>query len=177
MQHDNVLIEAKFDPRLKTYTLVAGALLMLLPVFSIVLIPLWLLGIGQYFAGKQFDALECRLTERSLNFSRGIIFRVQKNVPLDKITDLGVLEGPLLRRFGLVRLSVETAGQSSGSSALLSLIGIENALAFRDAVLEQRDLVTSATSSAPPEENSVSLLTDIRDSLHRIERHLEKGSS
>ena len=65
-----------------------------------------------------------------------------EHVGLDKITDLAVLEGPLLRHFGLCSLKIETAGGGEGSSmGQAGLPGIVDALEFRDKVLEQRDLV------------------------------------
>ena len=167
------LLVASFDERLKTYELLIGVIILLSTFIGIPLIALWLLGIGQYVSAKRFESLDCVLTERSLNFSKGVLLRVQKNVPLDKITDLAVIEGPILRRFGLVRLHVETAGQS-GQGALVSLIGIENAMDFRDAVLTQRDRVTVTGGSAERPSEGDPILVDIRDTLHRIEAALKE---
>ena len=170
MSSENVLLRASFDSRLKTYGLLVGAGFIVVGVVTIPLVLIWFLGVGQAIIRRQYESLECELTERSLNFSRGFLVRIQKNVPLDKITDLAVIEGPILRYLGLVKLKVETAGQSSASGALLSLIGIEEPLAFRDAVLRQRDLVTSAGPLPQPDVGGGdAVLRDIRDSLVRIE--------
>ncbi|MDP6957143.1 MAG: PH domain-containing protein, partial [Planctomycetota bacterium] len=95
----------------------------------------------------------------------------------DKITDLALHEGPILRALGLTCLKVETAGQSS-QGALLSLVGIRDSLAFRDAVLAQRDLI--ASSGAPPAppvaDDAPDVLSDIRDTLGRIEGLLRERS-
>jgi putative membrane protein len=171
MREETILRQAEFDPRLKAYSLFQSTLLMLLSIVAWPLLPFWVLGLGYYVARRQYEALDCALTERSLNFSKGIIVKVQKNVPLDKITDLALHEGPILRALGLTCLKVETAGQSAAQSALLSLVGIQDSLAFRDAVLNQRDRIV-ATGSAPApasDGGSPAVLTDIRDTLGRIE--------
>ena len=168
MNEGKVLREARFDPRLKTYELLYVALILAVTIFGIPLLLLWFLGIGQLITRKRYESMMCHLTERSLNFSKGFVVRVQKNVPLDKITDLGVIEGPFLRSMGLVLLKVETAGQS-GTGALLSLIGIEDALEFRDAVLKQRDKVTAG---AQAETEGDPVLVEIRDALLRIEQKI-----
>ena len=168
MNEGEVLREARFDPRLKTYELLYVALILAVTIFGIPLLLIWFLGFGQLITRKRYESMMCQLTERSLNFSKGFVVRVQKNVPLDKITDLGVIEGPFLRSMGLVLLKVETAGQS-GTGALLSLIGIEDALEFRDAVLKQRDKVTAG---AQAETEGDPVLVEIRDALLRIEQKI-----
>ena len=181
MRPETVLREGVFDPRLKTYHYWNGVFLLLVSVFGIPLLPIWLLGWGSHITRRQFEALGCILTDRSLKISSGYLFRVEKSIPLDKITDLALHEGPILRWLGLMMLKGETAGQS-GPGSLASMIGLVKALDFRDAVLEQRDLVTfkegqaeSAASQAeePPRTSADNeVLHEIRDCLNRIESQL-----
>jgi putative membrane protein len=112
-----------------------------------------------------------------------VIFRSEKNIPLDKIQDVGMVEGPLLRKLGLVQLSIETAGQSSAQGAAdASLVGIIDARAFRDAILEQRDRVVGAApaSASEPQDRAGSnsshdVLVEISASLGRIESLLKSS--
>lgn len=174
---ERILRVATFDPRLKTYWFL---LTMLMFVCTIILIPLALVWIfiGPIIHRRQYDAHECELTERTLNFRKGFLFRVQKNVPLDKITDLALNEGPVLRYLGLCSLNVETAGGGAGTATGQAvLVGIEDALDFRNAVMRQRDRVTSGgvTRTAEATANDTdqtALLTDIRDHLARIEARI-----
>lgn len=70
------------------------------------------------------------------------MFREEKSIPLDKITDLTLKHGPVLRALGLVTLHIETAGQSTQAGAAdAKLTGVVEARRFRDSVLEQRDRV------------------------------------
>jgi len=178
MREEKILLSARFDPKLQHYMLLSVLIPLAFTVIGILFIPIWLV-IGRSFHRKQWERMQCDLTERSLNIRRGVLFRVEKNIPLDKIQDLAVKEGPLLRRLGLSSLSIETAGSSNpqaGADATLSCV--IDAPAFRDAVLNQRDRVVGAGASvsaaaasgaAPLEEPQAELLVEIRDSLHRIE--------
>lgn len=174
---EEILLRAVFDERLKTYFLLGALPLMAVMVVTIPLIPLWLLGVGQALCRRQFESIEAELTDRSLNIRKGFLIRIQKTVPLDKITDLALHEGPILRHFGLCSLKVETAGGGSGTSmGQVSLPGVVEALAFRDAVLNQRDRVVGAVPSAPAAASSEPVLEEIRDTLGRIESLLAERS-
>ncbi|XWN38059.1 MAG: PH domain-containing protein [Balneola sp.] len=168
------LLEASFNPKIKSYLLWYGVLMCLVMIFTIPFIPLWLI-FASYFVNKYFERLHCELTTRSLKFNKGYIFRTEKTIPLDKIQDLTFKEGPLLKAFGLSILQIETAGSSASASADLSLIGIVNASEFRDKVLDQRDIVTenaspSVATNSDNAENVLEVLKDIRASLERIEK-------
>ena len=174
---EEVLFEAAFDPKWKTYFLLRILALMVVTIIGIFLVPFWLLGWGQWYGKRYYDTLKCTLCERSLVIGRGIFFRKERTIPLDKIQDLTLLEGPLLNMFGICQLSVETAGQNmsqGGSEA--NLVGIVDARAFRDRVLDQRDLVTGQVTptdpAAPAASTDSGVLIEIRDSLGRIEELL-----
>lgn len=114
--------------------------------------------------------MECELTTRSLRFKKGFIVQIEKTIPLDKIQDLTFKEGPLLKKLGLSVLKIETAGNSAAGSADLSLLGIVDAHEFRQMVFDQRDKVTDNTSSSSTHNESMTeILSDIRDSLKKIE--------
>lgn len=165
-----VLHHAEFNPKLKTYILATGTLIMALTVFGIVLVPFWWL-IGHFYMKRYYERLECELTSRSLRFKKGYIFHTERTIPLDKIQDLTFKEGPLLKYFGLSILRVETAGNTGQGSADLSLIGIVDSTGFRNMVLDQRDKVTENTGSSGTSEteSNTQILKDIRDTLLRIE--------
>jgi putative membrane protein len=170
-----VLRKATFNPKIKTYLLIYGAVICICTIVGIVLLPFYLL-IAYSFIKKYFSKLNAELTTRSLRFEKGVLFHVERTIPLDKIQDLTFKEGPLLRYFGLSVLRIETAGSSGQGQADLTLIGIENAADFRAEVLKQRDEVTENRYSQPsPVENDdiVKLLSEIRDSLKVIEQKIK----
>lgn len=172
-----VLERAAFNPDVRKYWLLGGSFTLLVTIIGIPFLPFWWI-LGMWITGRYLERMECTLTRRTLIVKKGFLVRVEKTIPLDKITDLGMVEGPLMRLFGIQALSIETAG-STAQGALVKLHGIENAEDFRDTVLEQRDRMlekeneepatpTGETVSSPVDSTEVvMLLKEIRDELKR----------
>ncbi len=180
MSEETHIRKAEFNSKVCTYWLLSGALVLTLTVFGIPLLLLWF-PIGLAFTKRYLARMDCLLTDKALKVSKGIFFRVEKTIPLEKITDMGMTQGPVMRHFDIFKLTVETAGQSS-QGALVSLTGIKDVKAFREAVLNQRDVVSAASSPSAPAaarqepSDTSALLSEIRDSLLRIETTLKKTS-
>ncbi|TYP95166.1 putative membrane protein [Fodinibius salinus] len=175
MSEPNIIKKAKFTPKVKTYLLVSGAIILTCTIVGIVLLPFYFI-IAPFFIKKYYSYLRADLSERTLQFERGYIFHMEKTIPLDKIQDLTFRQGPLLKYFEMSILKVETAGGSAQGQANLKLIGIENAAEFRKLVLNQRDKVTNRTqpqSSSAADESTLSILSEIRDSLKIIEQKMD----
>lgn len=138
-----VLIEARFNPLIRSYLLLSTALVLCLTVIGIPLAVLWLLGLGQWWTRRYFAALHCELDEDALRFRKGIVFQVEKTIPLENIQDVTFIEGPLLRRFELSTLKFETAGSSGAQtgSSDMQLTGIIGAAEFRQEILRRRNLL------------------------------------
>lgn len=134
---EKVLTSAQFDPKAKQYWLVIWLLVCCLTLFGIVLIPV-IAVIVWVVSGRILAAMSATLSEKKLVVKRGILVRVEKSIPLDKITDVALSQGPIMRMFGIHRLSFETAGQS-GTGALVSLLGVIEAAQFREAILTQKE--------------------------------------
>jgi putative membrane protein len=180
MSEETHIRRAEFNPEVCTYWLLSGALVLTCSIIGIPLLFLWF-PFGRVFTKHYLARMDCVLTDKALKVGKGVLVRVEKTVPLEKITDLGMVQGPIMRHFGLHRLTIETAGQS-GEGALVSLTGIIDAKSFREAVLNQRDAISATSSPSAPEAmrqepfDASSLLAEIRDSLLRIESILEKTS-
>lgn len=173
-----ILQKAEFNPKIKTYLYWYGVFISLVTVIAIPLLPFWLIA-SPYYLRRYFDHLECELSTRSLRFKKGIIFQTERTIPLDKIQDLTFKEGPLLKYFGLSILKIETAGNTGQGTADLSLIGIVDAMNFRNRVFEQRDNVTDNQlgKGNASDESVETILSEIRDSLQNIERKLIDSNS
>lgn len=178
-----VLRTAPIKPEAIRYQMWGTAILLTCMVITIPLMPI-ILPIAYYFTKRYYERLEIVLTRRDLKVRRGIWNVEEKSVPLEKITDLALNQGPLMRLFGIKGMKVETAGQSS-AGALVTVVGIENVDEFRDAVLDQRDRISdrqepegaAAERGSPPPESedsaqTLAVLKDIRDSLQRMEQDL-----
>ncbi len=129
---------ARFNPLIRPYLVLQIAFVMAITIVGIPLAILWLLGIGQWWARHYFERLMCEIDERELRFRKGILFTVEKTIPLENIQDVTFIEGPILRQFHLSILKFETAGQSAGQAHDMQLVGIIDALSFRDLILQRR---------------------------------------
>ena len=186
MSNDNIIKDAEFNDAVTTYWLLNGILLCIVTVIGIPFLLIWLI-VGKWATRKYLASHKCTLTDKSLKVSKGILTKIEKTVPLDRITDLGIVQGPIMRYFDIEALSVETAGNSSGMS-LVQLQGIKDGRAFRDLVLQQRDKVAlasnvpvgatevSAAGSVASDGQAIQLLTEIRDTMRSIENKLDNKS-
>lgn len=162
-------LHATFNPLLRAYLVVYVAAMLLMTVVLSPLAVLWVLGPGQWWAGHYFRELTCRLDDRVLNFRKGILFQVEKTVPLENIQDVTFLEGPLLRRFDLAVLRIETAGQSPGQAHNMQLAGIIDAHRLRDEILRRRDRLRRELAGARADHDALQL-----DALHAIRDRLDE---
>lgn len=165
-REDEVLLHATFNRIIQTYILLYVSFILFITIAGIPLLVVWLLGLGKWYSRHYFEKLECDLTRHSLRFKKGIMFQVEKTIPLENIQDMTFIEGPLLRHFNLCILEVETAGHGGQGQNHMRLVGINDAPAFRAAVLSQRKSLTARSAS----QDTGELLGEIRGLLQSIER-------
>ncbi|GAB4051001.1 PH domain-containing protein [Spirosoma litoris] len=168
-------IKVSFNPIIRTYLLLYIAFFMTITVVGILLLPIWFLGVGQWWSRHYFHNLECELSERSLRFKKGILVQVEKTIPLENIQDVTFVAGPLLRYFDLCILKFETAGQSPNQAHDMELIGIIDAQNFRTHIIEQRQRLIATRSNQKPADTDQTLLTEIRDTLRDIQQLLQNN--
>ena len=169
------LLDAQFDRRVIAYWRVLVSLFMVITIVGIPFIPFWLI-YSLWFGPKYFDGLSARLTTQVLELRKGVFTRNESTIPLNRITDLKLHQGPLMRRFGLHGLKAETAGQAGPhASSEGNLLGVVDAAAFRNAIRRQRQITHGVEPSnntpraAAPAGDATQVLTEIRDILARIE--------
>ena len=184
MSDHQVLWEAEFNSNVKKYWLLAPVILFTCLIVTIPIAILYYV-IASFFVDRYLANMSCTLTERTLDIKKGIWNKTESTIPLEKITDLQMFQGPIMRYFDLHGFKVETAGQSAGAGgALVNMIGIVDTVGFRKAVLAQRDrLHDRDTGSAPrpashdvgveTSSEQVEILREMRDTLARIETHLK----
>ncbi len=167
------LREAQFDGKLIPYQRWYVSLIMLVTIVGIPFIPLWLL-YSLWFSPRYVQALSARLTTEAVEVRKGVFNRSDSTIPLNRITDLRLHDGPLMRRFGLRGLKVETAGQSGPSASTEgNLLGVVDAEELRNAILRQRQRALgaepAAAAPAPKAPDADAVLREIRDILARME--------
>ena len=160
------MFSVEFDRKVIVYWWLAAMFGMAVSIIGIPLAILWLL-LGWIVHKKQFENLSCELTDRSINLRMGWLFKKQQNIPLDKLTDVSIHEGPILNFFGVVRMQFETAGAQP-----FMLTGVKDGPSFRDLVLKQRDSLSTLSGMSGQTSQSNDVLVEIRDILQQINANL-----
>lgn len=135
--------DAVYRYLLVTYTLIV--LIMTVWVFGagILLAPLWWLVIGPPLHCRQVRALRYWLDGGTLRINQGFIFLQRKAIPLDRVTDIVLSQGPLARHYGVWNMKIQTAGTGQQMPEG-TLVGVINAEAARDLILKRRDRLAGA---------------------------------
>jgi len=173
---DEVPVRAVFNTLIRPYLVCCVGFVLLITVVGIPLAIIWFCGVGQWWARHYYDKLDCELDSRTLRFRKGILFQVEKTIPLENIQDVTFIEGPILRQFNLSLLRFETAGQSTNANGEMQLIGIIGAHQFRTQILATRDALRRSrdqpkTTSA---DEQLILLRRIAANLDRVVQHLDR---
>ena len=94
---------------------------------------------GKWLIEQQAEALQYRIEGKTLRVDYGVFFLKRKAIPLDRITDFALVQGPLMRLLGIWAMQVQTA--STGlQTPEATLIAIENPEKVRDELLRRRDI-------------------------------------
>jgi len=175
-ENEPILIKAEFNPIVKAYIVLYVFGVLCVTIIGIPLAIIWLCGLGQWYSARYYEKLYCVLTEKHLRFRMGLLFTVDKTIPLENIQDLTFYEGPVLKHFNLAMLKVETAGQADRAGNQMKLVGVVDAHVFRQTVLEQRERVKMGLTGKPPVNNEqTELLKKIASTLEKIEANLKTG--
>ena len=128
--------------------LLVGWLVFMFAVFSPNDLRSWLIGLSAaacvalvgYFGWKMpqwhFDTTRWREIHRGFEIQRGIWWWHRIFVPRERIQHTDVVRGPLMRRFGIAKLVIYTAGTHNHEISLDGL-GAEQAESLRQSLLPQ----------------------------------------
>jgi len=114
--------------------------LLVIPFWCVglVLLPIWVFWLGKSLPLRQADALRYWIEDSTLRVEEGVYFLRRKAIPLERITDIALVQGPLTRYFGLWLLQIQTSGMGTPvpEAALLGLCDPEK---VRDLILSERN--------------------------------------
>lgn len=99
------------DPVFGFLLLIGVVVLAVCLVFTCVWAPLY------------YQSVVYHLNDTEMTWKRGVFFRKTGIVPYNRITNVDIVQGPLMRLFGIYHLKIETAG--GGASKSYSEIQIE----------------------------------------------------
>jgi membrane protein YdbS with pleckstrin-like domain len=127
-------------------------------ILGILAVGVWIFGIGlglailyavtfgPWLSRAQAAALRYWLDGFTLRIDCGVFFLKRKSIPLDRVTDVVLNQGPLLRFFNIWRLDIQTAGTGAQGTAEGHLYGIVNPESVRDRLIAARDQAVGAKS-------------------------------
>jgi putative membrane protein len=130
------------------YTLMTALIGAFIFGFGALAAVVYALTFGPWLSRKQAAVLEYKLHETHLFVHQGVFFVKRKTIPLDRITDIVLSQGPLLRFFGLWRLDIQTAG-SGHQVAEAYLYGLTEPEQARTQILTARDAVSIRNKQTP----------------------------
>lgn len=142
---------------------------------TLVLVILFFIWVGLYY-----DSMWYELRPDEMSWKRGVWFRRTGIVPYNRITNLDLVQGPVMRALGISTLSIQTAGYSGQAVPEIRIEAIEQAEELRELV---RTLVRESGrggdgtgSGAPtPPSGSGSAEMQILEEVRKIRSLLEKG--
>lgn len=101
------------------------------------------------------------VTDSELVIERGLLNRTRRSIPLERIQDVGIEQGPLSRLFGLAEVRVETGGGDK-DEAVLDSVSLAEAARLRGALrgsgVRRASVGLDAESYALPVEDELSVI-------------------
>lgn len=95
---------------------------------------------------KQASALKYWLDGSTLRIDEGVVILKRKSIPLDRITDVVMIQGPIMRLCGIWSLQIQTAG-SNQQGPEGALHGVVDPESVRDNLMAARDSVVGTIKS------------------------------
>jgi membrane protein YdbS with pleckstrin-like domain len=74
------------------------------------------------------------LRDDAMSWKRGVWFHRTGIVPFNRITNLDIIQGPVMRMLGISTLSIQTAGYSGQAVPEIRIEGIEHAEVLRELI-------------------------------------------
>ncbi len=126
-----------------------------------------------FWIPKFHASLTYLLTESDIIVEKGVWWKHKSIVPYNRVTNLDVIQGPLSRHFGLGKISIQTAGFSSGGGsgstkiAEAVILGTKNFEEIKNLVMNRvrhlRPMAVEAGIEASTFENfSLQILEEIK---------------
>jgi hypothetical protein len=96
-----------------------------------------------FWVGLYYGSMWYELRDDEMSWKRGVWFHRTGIVPYNRITNLDIIQGPVMRTLGISTLSIQTAGYSGQAVPEIRIEGIEHAEELRELI---RSLVRQSTS-------------------------------
>jgi hypothetical protein len=121
----------------------------------LILILIFVAWVRLYYTSMWYE-----LKDDEMSWKRGVWFRRTGIVPYNRITNLDVIQGPVMRMLGISTLSIQTAGYSGQAVPEIRIEGIEHADDLRELIrtlVRQSGVHSDGTGGGAPQ---ITLPTD-----------------
>ena len=142
---------------------------------TLVLVILFFIWVSLYY-----DSMWYELREDEMSWKRGVWFRKTGIVPYNRITNLDIRQGPVMRALGISTLSIQTAGYSGQAVPEIRIEAIVHAEELRELIRTQvresgRGGDGTGSGAAAPVRMPTSTDVQMLEELKQIRALLEKG--
>ena len=90
---------------------------------------------GRWICPLKANSLRYRLVGSTLRADDGVFFLSRKSIPLERIADVVLVQGPLLRFFNIWTMQIKTVGSQMPEA---TLYGVREPESIRELILAQR---------------------------------------
>lgn len=152
----SVQIDSAFipDPSFRSYLILVTAFGMMIPLFffafmvfaitdgagSALAVMVGIFAVlafaGGLWASLYYDTVRYLLSPTEMTWGRGVLWKQTGIVPYNRITNVDIIQGPVMRVFGISNLRIQTAGYSANQMAEIKLQGIRDPEPLRAVIMD-----------------------------------------
>jgi hypothetical protein len=127
-----------------------------------------------------YESMWYELREDEMSWKRGVWFRKTGIVPYNRITNLDIRQGPVMRALGISTLSIQTAGYSGQAQPEIRIEAIVHAEELRELIRTQvretgRGGDGTGTGAPAPPSATATIDMQILEEVRKIRSLLEQG--
>ncbi|MCL1909504.1 MAG: PH domain-containing protein [Kiritimatiellaeota bacterium] len=104
-------------------------------IIAVFILLLYCFAFAPWLGQRQAANLRYRLEDDVLCVDGGVFFVYRKSIPVERITDIALVQGPILRRHGIWAMRIQTAGSPNCEATLYA---VHNPEAVRELILSRR---------------------------------------
>ena len=110
---------------------------ILIAIFIAIIILVIVIAFVLVWVHLYYKSVVYHLNETEMTWKRGVWFRKTGIVPYNRITNIDISQGPVMRIFSISNLQIQTAGSSGNKSqSEISIIGMEDAEPLRAFIMD-----------------------------------------
>ena len=110
---------------------------ILIAVFIAIILLVIVIAFVLVWVHLYYKSVVYHLNETEMTWKRGVWFRKTGIVPYNRITNIDISQGPVMRIFSISNLQIQTAGSSGNKSqSEISIIGMEDAEPLRAFIMD-----------------------------------------